>query len=463
MKDKDELLGMSDDDLLKLMDENSAGWHTAGTQEQKDAYHAENVMANQILDSRRGETTSFDPDSGTWSPRKSTTAAKAGTGIMGGSGEKFTYAAAPTYTSKYKSQINDLAAQLLGREAFSYDPETDPTYQQYKESYTRGGERAMKDTLGQVSARTGGLASSYATSAAQQSYNGYMAALADKIPELKQLAYQMYRDEGATQRSNLEMLLALEQGDYAKYQDLLSQYNADRSFDYGVWGDQRNYDYMLGRDALSDERYEDERAYSRQQDAARWDYDLAGREHDWARQERQDAMDAHDREVSEAADIYSATGDVTRLADVWGLTPESAQILIDDYAEKKRLTRQEAAIQLARSKGEIGDLSGYEGLGWDTGYLKQMQDYELQKAAAGLVKERSGDDKKSDDPDGTIDDDTVESKPSDVDEYTELEAGLDELFASGASVDIIHRALKEARDEGVITDEEYRELRKEYR
>lgn len=183
----------------------------------------------------------------------------------GGGG--FSYASAPTYTNKYQSQIDELTAQILGREAFSYDPEKDPTYQQYKESYTRSGERAMQDTLGQVAARTGGLASSYAGSAAQQTYDNYMAALADKIPELKQLAYSMYQDEGNTQRANLEMLMALEQGDYAKYADLLAQYNTDRSFDYGVFSDQRNYDYQAGRDQIADSRYEDETAYNREQDA----------------------------------------------------------------------------------------------------------------------------------------------------------------------------------------------------
>lgn len=187
--------------------------------------------------------------------------------------EEFSYSSAPTYTSKYQDQIDELTEAILNREAFTYDPETDPTYQQYKESYTRSGERAMQDTLGQVSARTGGLASSYAGSAAQQTYDGYMAALADKIPELRQLAYSMYMDEGNTQRANLEMLMALEQGDYAKYQDLLGQYNTDRSFDYGVYRDDisdNRYDmewnYQMGRDQIADQRYDDETAYNREQD-----------------------------------------------------------------------------------------------------------------------------------------------------------------------------------------------------
>lgn len=194
-----------------------------------------------------------------------------GGGGRGNGGGGFSYEAAPTYTSRYQSQIDDLTRQILNREAFSYDPEKDPTYQQYKDSYTRSGDRAMQDTLGQVSARTGGLASSYAGSAAQQTYDNYMGALADKIPELKQLAYSMYQDEGNTQRANLEMLVALEQGDYAKYADLLAQYNTDRSFDYGVHrdniGDERynnEWNYSVGRDQIADKRYEDETAYNRE-------------------------------------------------------------------------------------------------------------------------------------------------------------------------------------------------------
>lgn len=194
-----------------------------------------------------------------------------GGGGRGNGGGGFSYEAAPTYTSRYQNQIDDLTRQILNREAFSYDPEKDPTYQQYKESYTRNGERAMQDTLGQVSARTGGLASSYAGSVAQQTYDNYMGALADKIPELKQLAYSMYQDEGNTQRANLEMLEALEQGDYAKYADLLAQYNTDRSFDYGVHRDNisderynNEWNYSVGRDQIADKRYEDETAYNRE-------------------------------------------------------------------------------------------------------------------------------------------------------------------------------------------------------
>ena len=170
-------------------------------------------------------------------------------------GTRFTYEEAPSYTNRYQGKIDDLTDQILDREPFSWDPETDPLYKMYVERYQNNGERAMRDALGQIGARTGGLASSYAVNAAQQAYNGYMGAMADKIPELRQLAYSMYRDEGDDQRSVLEMLTALEQGDYAKYQDLLSRYQSDRDFAYGSY-----------RDTVGDRRYGsewDETAYAR--------------------------------------------------------------------------------------------------------------------------------------------------------------------------------------------------------
>lgn len=126
----------------------------------------------------------------------------------------------------------------------------------------------MQDTLAQMAARTGGLASSYANSVSQQTYDNYMASLADKIPELRQLAYSMYQDEGANLRDNLSMLASLEQGEYGKYADQLAQFNTDRSFNYGVYrddvADQRysdEWNYQVGRDQLADQRYNSETEY----------------------------------------------------------------------------------------------------------------------------------------------------------------------------------------------------------
>lgn len=172
----------------------------------------------------------------------------------------------PGFSSRYDPQIQALYQAILSREPFSYDAASDPLYGQYKQSYTRGGQRAMQDTLGQMALRTGGLASSYAESAAQQTYDNYMAALADKIPELQQLAYQRYQDELSGKRADLSMLLGLDDVDY-------NRWSGDRSFDYNAYRDQvaddqwaKSFGYQQQRDAASDSQWQQQWDYSRGQE-----------------------------------------------------------------------------------------------------------------------------------------------------------------------------------------------------
>jgi len=253
-----------------------------------------------------------------------------GDSSAGGGDNGFSYENAPSYTNKYTDQISELTDSILGRGAFSYDYESDPLYQMYAKQYTTNGQRAMQDTIGQVSARTGGLASSYAGSAGQQSYNNYMQELSDKIPELQQLAYSMYQDEGDTQRANLEMLNALETGDYNKYLDLLSQYNTDRNFSYGEYSDDRSYDYQTGRDAVEDSRYDKEQAYSTSQDT---------------KTDAQNRIDTFFAEGGTAADLDPA------LVEAAGYTPAELAAAEKYYADQ-------AAAAVTTSSGSIGSGSG---------------------------------------------------------------------------------------------------------
>lgn len=146
--------------------------------------------------------------------------------------------AAPTYTEKYQTQIDDLMGQILNREDFSYNYLTDPLYQQYRDAYTREGTRAMQDTMGQAASRTGGYLSTAGQVAAQQANNYYMAQLGDKIPELQQLAYAMYLDDYDMDTNNLGLLQGLEEFNYDKYLTDLDQYNTDRDFSYNASQDE---------------------------------------------------------------------------------------------------------------------------------------------------------------------------------------------------------------------------------
>lgn len=146
----------------------------------------------------------------------------------------------PTYSNRYDQQINDLLHQYVNRGKFSYDYKNDPLYANYRKQYQREGQRATQDALAEAAAASGGIPSSYAASAAAQAQNYYAAQIADKIPELEQLAYQKYLDDASLQQSKISALQGQEQLDYAKYIDALGQYNTDRNFDYGVYSDRYN-------------------------------------------------------------------------------------------------------------------------------------------------------------------------------------------------------------------------------
>jgi predicted solute-binding protein len=80
----------------------------------------------------------------------------------------------------------------------------------------------MQDVLGQIASRTGGLASSYATTAAQQQYNDYMAKLEDA-------ARSQYADEKSSMLDNAQLAQTMSESDYQRYLDELSQKQTNSS------------------------------------------------------------------------------------------------------------------------------------------------------------------------------------------------------------------------------------------
>ncbi|MBR7147027.1 MAG: hypothetical protein IKD11_04825 [Oscillospiraceae bacterium] len=71
-------------------------------------------------------------------------------------------------------------------------------YQALMDTYRQQADTAMQDVLGQLSARTGGLASSYASAAAAQQYNDIMA-------RLETVARQMYEGDRAAAMDEYEI------------------------------------------------------------------------------------------------------------------------------------------------------------------------------------------------------------------------------------------------------------------
>lgn len=161
----------------------------------------------------------------------------------------FSYKDAPTYDSKYQGLIDSALDKLLsGTGKFEYNYKDDPLYGQYQESYRREGDRALTNSMAEATALTGGRMNSNAIVAGQQAQNYYNAQLNDKIPELENYAYQKYVQDLTDQRSNIGTMQNLENMMFGQYETELGQYNTDRSFNYGVTQDKNSYNYQNYRD-----------------------------------------------------------------------------------------------------------------------------------------------------------------------------------------------------------------------
>lgn len=248
-----------------------------------------------------------------------------------------THMTSPTWTPSYAKERADTVSKIKSRAPFSYDPEKDETYQQYKQQYERGAAKAMEDTMGQVMARTGGLASSFAQTAGQQSYAATMAQLADKVPELRQLAYQMYMDEGDRLRSDLQMYDNLDSSDASRWQaTVLSPFLSDRAYAREV----------------------DDTLYSRGQDALdrKWQEKLYADERDDVAYER--AQAEKQQEIADAINQYQYSGDVAGMQGLGWDTQNALKRLALEMQEGELGLQQQTAQIAATNRSNRGSVSG---------------------------------------------------------------------------------------------------------
>lgn len=229
---------------------------------------------------------------------------------------------APTWTPQYQEEIAGILNDLSNREAFGYNMNTDPLYQQYRDQYVREGQKAMKDTAAQTAALTGGYGSTYGAIAAQQGYDNYLAQLNDRVPQLEQMAYGKYTDELADMYNRFGAYQSEENRLYGQYLDALGQYNADRDYAFNSMQaaiGQNNYENEFNRGIYESDR----------------EYNMADRQY--------------------AAELAMATGDYSALADM-GIDTGYLQILQDaDIAQ--------ANAQIAKANGAVAGGTGGSGGG----------------------------------------------------------------------------------------------------
>lgn len=152
----------------------------------------------------------------------------------------------PSFDYTYDSEMRALIDQILNSNLADW--KQGDQYAALRDQYAANGEMGMNDLLGQVSSRTGGLASSYAASVANQEYNDWMS-------KLEQAAREMYQQDRSDKLNSLGMLSDAYDREYGEYGDKLNQWNTDRNFAYQQAQDalanqwkQKEWDYNMSQD-----------------------------------------------------------------------------------------------------------------------------------------------------------------------------------------------------------------------
>lgn len=231
---------LSTDDLNKLKAQNSQSWwdlensQADNYKQQQDDLHQQNLDIVAELDKRNNTTTTYNSRQGTYNSTGNQALDTSSSSSLYNSANNAlssNLANKPTDKStKYDPMLDDLYNQIVNRDKFSYDLNADALYQQYADQYTRNGQLAMQDTMGQTAALTGGYGSTYSQMAGQQAYNSYLQQLNDIVPELEQRAYDRYRDEGNDLLTQWNLLDDRLNTEYGKYTDALNDYWTGNNF-----------------------------------------------------------------------------------------------------------------------------------------------------------------------------------------------------------------------------------------
>lgn len=265
---------------------------------------------------------------------------------------KYQNGTSPTYKSKYGSRIDKTLSSIVNRRPFEYDYTKDDSYKALEEVYTQNGKYAMQDTLGDAAALTGGKASSAAVSASQQAYNRYMSELSANIPALEQAAYGRYRDEEASLYNQLGIYQQMDDIDYGRWRDSWNKdYMLNEDANEEAWKN-KEFNRLLGRDAVEDARYDDKIAYERDMDSISRLMDTA-----------------------QATGDYSVLRDNPEIADKYGFTEAVVAALNEAHAKGVPEKEVEKAFAKAQYMARFDDFSGFKDAGFTDAQIAKMEEY----------------------------------------------------------------------------------------
>jgi hypothetical protein len=266
------------------------------------------------------------------------------------------------YKSAYSSMIDDLENKAVNREAFSYDPATDAAYQSYARQYTRLGNEAAKDTLADVAANTGGLASSYATTAAMQARSQYNQALTDKIPALMEAAYAKYRDEYNDTLAGISTLQGVDDS-------LYNRFATDRDYRRNAYESDRDYERAVfeSNRAYNRDKFVTDRDYNRGVFESNRDYNRAKLESDREYNQQVREFNESVRQFEKNYDLDKNSTEFEQMLNTWTTLGYANKKVAKYFGVKEGTKTNEASYQAAQLALQRSAANGSSGRGGGRG------------------------------------------------------------------------------------------------
>lgn len=238
--------------------------------------------------------------------------------------------------SKWQGNIDSIGNKIAGYEDYSFNPETSELSQALRKQYAREIGRATEDTMANAAALTGGIPSSYASTAAAQAGDYYASQYVDKLMDVANLENAIYQSNFSKEMNKLAAMQDLEATEYQRYLDqydrLLSEYNAGLNLD--------NLNESLYQNDVAQNNYTNEFNYGQLLDQV-----------DWNNTEEEKALTN--------ALTAAQYGDYSKL-----------NALGYNTAEYEKKTKDAEALDRAITLAELGDYSALKELGIDTSVLE---------------------------------------------------------------------------------------------
>lgn len=177
-----------------------------------------------------------------------TSAQKAYNNLLNGGYSGFAKANGLTdYTNKLQGLLFNMR-----QSRFRYNPDGDALYQAYQGKFQNSANQAMRDTIGQASAKNGGYGDSFAQTAGNAAYQQQLDGLSNVQAQLLNMAYNKYANSLSNKQNAWNMYNNQNQQQYSQYQNAIgnafnnmtyhtNQYNTDYGNAYNKWAGDRDY------------------------------------------------------------------------------------------------------------------------------------------------------------------------------------------------------------------------------